>query len=72
MHAWATTSDPDVDAVGRDTYLNIWSEVARLSGDDAETVRDFMAHGMLLTVAAALDIPEAFLSRLPPAQNKEP
>ena len=70
LHAWSA-SDPDIGAVARETYLSIWREVAQLSGEDAETVRDFMAHGMLLTVAAALDIPEAFLDCLPPALNLE-
>lgn len=60
LHAWAAASDPDIGAVARETYLNVWRDVLSLSGEDAETVREFMAHGMLLTVVAALAIPEVF------------
>ncbi|HZK36578.1 MAG TPA: hypothetical protein VFC57_06480 [Aeromicrobium sp.] len=42
-----------------------------MSVDDADTVRDLMARGMLLPVAVALDIGEVFLNCLPLAQIKE-
>lgn len=60
LHAWAAASDPDIGKVARETYLDIWRDALSLSGEDADTVRDFMAHGMLLTVVAALDIPEIY------------
>lgn len=65
LHAWAAASDPDIGAVARETYLSIWHEALRLSGESATTVRDFMAHGMLLTVVAALDIPEIYADPTP-------
>lgn len=60
LHAWAAASDPEIGAVARETYLDIWRDAMALSGEDPETVRDFMAHGMLLSVVAALGIPEVF------------
>lgn len=58
LHAWAAASDPEIGAVARETYLDIWRDVITLSDEDPETVRNFIAYGMLLTVGAALDIPE--------------
>lgn len=60
LHAWAAASDPEIGAAARDSYLSIWRHALEISGEDAETVRDFMAHGMLLTVVAALGIPEIY------------
>jgi len=60
LHAWAAASDTEIGDVVRETYLDIWRDAIALSGEDTETVRDFMAHGMLLTVVAALDIPEVY------------
>ena len=71
LHAWAAASDPDMGPVARETHLDIWREVARMSGEGADTVRDLMAHGMLLAVAAALDITAVFLNCLPHAQIEE-
>jgi AcrR family transcriptional regulator len=61
LFAWASASDPEIGAVARASYLEVWKEAGLLSGEDPETVRDFMAEGMLLTVLAALDIPHLFL-----------
>lgn len=58
LHAWAASSDPEIGVVARETYLDIWRDTITLSGEDPETVRNFIAYGMLLTVGAALDIPE--------------
>ena len=60
LHTWAAASDPEIGPAARESYLSIWRQALDLSGEDAETVRDFMAHGMLLTVVAALDIPEIY------------
>jgi len=60
LHAWASTSDPVIAEAARSSYLSIWREALRLSGADPETVRDFMAQGMLLTVVAALDLKSAY------------
>lgn len=60
--AWASTSDPEIGVVARASYLAVWREVLALSGAEPDAVRDFMAQGMLLTVLAALDIPEVYAS----------
>lgn len=56
LNAWAAAGDPEIGAAARTSYLSIWRQAVELSGEDPETVRDFMAHGMLLTVVAALDL----------------
>lgn len=61
LHTWAMGSDPDIGPVARETYLQIIADAERISGESRETVLEFMAHGMLLTVAAALDLPEIYL-----------
>lgn len=60
LHMWAAANDPRIGDAARASYLAIWRQAVELSGDNAETVRDFMAHGMLLTVVAALGIPEIY------------
>jgi len=60
LHAWAASSDHEIGAAARTAYLDVWRQALTLSGEDPESVRDFMAHGMLLTVLAALDIPELY------------
>lgn len=60
LHAWAAAADPEIGAAARESYLSIWRQALELSGESPEIVRDFMAHGMLLTVVAALGIPEIF------------
>lgn len=56
LHAWAGAHDPEVGDAARASYLAIWKQALTLSGADGETIRDFMAQGMLLTVLAALDL----------------
>lgn len=58
LHTWAAGTDPAIREVAQRTYREIWADVAELSGATEEEVRNFMAHGMLLTVVAALDLPE--------------
>jgi AcrR family transcriptional regulator len=60
LHTWAAGSDPAIRDVAQRTYREIWSDIADLSGASADEVRDFMAHGMLLTVVAALDLTELY------------
>lgn len=62
LHSWAAASDPEIGAVARETYIDVWRDAMALSGEDADTVRDFMAHGMLLTVVAALDISDFYMN----------
>ena len=60
LHTWAAASDPAIKDVAQRTYREIWEDIAELSGASADEVRDFMAHGMLLTVVAALDLTELY------------
>lgn len=57
MQVWvASASDEDVRAMGRSTYLDVIREIQRLSGVDPQTLHDFMAEGMLLSVAASMEL----------------
>ena len=57
MQVWtASASDDDVRAMGRRTYLDAVREIQRLAGPDPQTLHDFMAEGMLLSVAAAMEL----------------
>jgi AcrR family transcriptional regulator len=58
MQAYAACHDPEVRDVVRRRFGDVVREVARLSGAGADEVRQFMAVGMLLNVAAAIDLPE--------------
>lgn len=58
LHTWAAGTDPAIREVAQRTYREIWADVAEFSGGTEEEVRNFMAHGMLLTVVAALEMPE--------------
>jgi AcrR family transcriptional regulator len=60
LYAWASGSDAEIGRAARASYVEVWKAAQRLSAEDPESVRDFMSHGMLLTVLAALDIPEVF------------
>ncbi len=60
LHTWAAASDPAIKDVAQRTYREIWEDIAELSGATADEVRDFMGHGMLLTVLASLDLTELF------------
>jgi AcrR family transcriptional regulator len=60
LYAWAAGSDEEIGAAARASYVEVWKFAQTLSAEDPESVRDFMAHGMLLTVLAALDIPDVF------------
>lgn len=59
LHAWAAASaDPKIGTAARESYLAVWRHISELSGESPDAVREFLAHGMLLTVVAALDVPE--------------
>ncbi len=60
LHTWAAASDPAILEVAQRTYREIWEDIAELSGATADEVRDFMGHGMLLTVLASLNLTELF------------
>lgn len=57
MQVWvASASDEDVRAVARQSYLECVREIERLSGADPQTLHAFMAEGMLLSVAASMEL----------------
>jgi AcrR family transcriptional regulator len=56
MHGYADCSDPDVRAVVRRRYGDLWEWVQRTSGATTEEVRLFFSKGMLLNVIAAIDL----------------
>jgi AcrR family transcriptional regulator len=56
MHSYADCDDPDVRAVVRRRYGQLWEWVEQASGASVEEVREFFAKGMLLNVIAAIDL----------------
>lgn len=60
LHAWAASGDPEIRETAQRGYARVWQAVKEVSGEDEDTVRSFIATGMLLTVAAALELPQIF------------
>ena len=68
MQAYAAGDDPAIRAATRSAFRELWTLVERLTGLPYERVVEFFAMGMLLNVAAALDLPavdERWMSRVP-------
>ena len=59
LHAFAACDDPEVRAYVRRRFSGIVQRVAELSGTSAEALRIFFAEGMLLNVAAAMELTDA-------------
>jgi len=57
MQAYAACDDPAIREATRAAYKELWTLVERLTGLPFETVVEFFAMGMLINVAAALDLP---------------
>jgi AcrR family transcriptional regulator len=57
LHAYAASSDPGVKAVVQRRYGQLYSYVREASGQDDACLREFFAAGMLMTIAAAIDLP---------------
>jgi AcrR family transcriptional regulator len=57
MQAYAACEDPDIRAATRAGFKRLWELVERLTGLPFQTVVDFFAVGMLMNVAAAMDLP---------------
>ncbi|HEX5191014.1 MAG TPA: TetR/AcrR family transcriptional regulator [Streptosporangiaceae bacterium] len=57
MQAYAACDDPEIRAATRAGYKKLWTLVERLTGLPFEQVVEFFAMGMLMNVAAALDLP---------------
>jgi AcrR family transcriptional regulator len=56
MQAYAACEDPDVRKVVREEFAAIYKFVESVSGGDAERVQQFFKTGMLINVAAAMDL----------------
>jgi hypothetical protein len=57
LHAYAACDDPDIRAATRSGFKELWLLVERLSGVPYERIVSFFAIGMLMNVAAAMDLP---------------
>jgi AcrR family transcriptional regulator len=57
MHAYAAGDDPDIREATRNGYRRLWLFVERASGLPEEEVVRFFSSGMLINVAAAMDLP---------------
>ncbi len=57
MHAYAACDDPDIRAATRAGFGELWLLVERLTGLPFHRVLEFFAMGMLMNVAAAMDLP---------------
>lgn len=57
MQAYAACSDPDVQDLVRRKYGELFNWLRTIPGASDEIVRGFLATGMLLNVAAAMDLP---------------
>jgi AcrR family transcriptional regulator len=57
MQSYVAGADPEIQAHVRDAYLGLVREVAALAEVPPAETFTFFAHGMLLNVIAALDIP---------------
>ncbi len=60
MQAHAAAGDPELRDPVRREFMQLMDDVERLSGAPHERVVDFFAMGMLLNVAAALDLPRDY------------
>jgi AcrR family transcriptional regulator len=58
MQAYADCDDDEVRHAVREGYGRLVEYVERVSGADAERIRDFFAFGMLLNVFASMDLLE--------------
>jgi AcrR family transcriptional regulator len=57
MQSYVAGAEPEIQAHVRDSYMGLVREVAELAGVPPAETFTFFAHGMLLNVIAALDIP---------------
>ena len=63
LQAFAASSDPDVRAVAHDRYAALYAMVATTSGASEQALSQFFAQGMLITIAAAIDLPQLICGR---------
>lgn len=58
MQAYAACEDPQIRDATRTGFRKLWEQVERITGLPYQTVVDFFAVGMLMNVAAAMNLPE--------------
>ena len=61
----AAAGDPALREPIRREFMRLFDDVGRLSGASEEEVWNFIAHGMMLNVIAALDLPEKYMPDKP-------
>ncbi len=59
LHAFAASDDPEIRAFVRTRFSGLVATVSELADVPADALRTFFAEGMLLNIAAALDLTEA-------------
>lgn len=59
MHAYAACDDPEIRDATRTGFRSLYRLVETVTGLDEESVMMFFAKGMLINVAAAMDLPHA-------------
>lgn len=57
MQAYAACDDPEIRMATRAGYKHLWELVERITGLPFQRVVEFFAMGMLMNVAAAMDLP---------------
>ena len=57
MQAYAACDDPEIRVATRAGFKKLWELIERLTGLPFQAVVDFFAVGMLVNVAAAMDLP---------------
>jgi TetR/AcrR family transcriptional regulator len=57
LQAFASVKDPDLMDLARNGLAQIYAYVAELTGKNEDELQRFFAHGMLLVIAATLDLP---------------
>src|SRR6478752_6818735 len=62
MQAYTASDDPEVRDATRRGFGRLWEIVADKSGLPSDEIRRFFAMGMLLNVAAAMDLPSSHAS----------
>jgi AcrR family transcriptional regulator len=55
LHAYAASEDPEIRAATRRAFGDLWRVVSDAADMPVDDLVDFFAHGLLLTVVAAVD-----------------
>ena len=58
MQAYAACEDPDIREATRNGFRRLWELSERATGLPYQEIVDFFAVGMLMNVAAAMNLPE--------------